>query len=354
MSQSWRERPSNDSNNLPFRSNSNVATQAAENAVPVNNVLEAGETDLLSLMSSAQREIMANSTNASRGSDDSSQTSPPETADYSRDFQVHSIRELAPGMIVYGLHITEALEKDVTSINWRIPSHTFKVNSDTSRTITYKHRLLLVLTVYDTHYVVAPIFTKRGRGLQGVPEYDWKHYMSIRDHRSDDFECQNMDLPVLDTKELEAGLDLIAPRAIVMFDAPYTMWARHPIEIVGQLTSESTAVLLQHYYLAGKNMLEPTPEVIEKLEDKTRGARARQVESKEDRRQNPNLANEVKAVSSPLGQIPTPLGTQSQVMARGNPPKAIDPKFFANAFNVLGLDEDDDREDDEFMEDEPT
>ncbi|KIX95700.1 uncharacterized protein Z520_08407 [Fonsecaea multimorphosa CBS 102226] len=204
-----------------------------------------------------------------------------DPTNYRRKFQIHSIYELAAGTIIRGLHVSEAVDS-VSRSDRRASRQTFNEESETwTKRIMHKHRHFIVVQVYDSHYVALPVFTNAGRGLAPVPQHEKKHYMSIRDHRTDNFECQNPELPVLVTEEMEPHSANLAPNSVVKFTIPQTFLITNEIEIVGQLTGWSTAVLSKHYRRDdGEVVGEPTPEHIQRVTEAARLARLRQQEFK--------------------------------------------------------------------------
>lgn len=219
---------------------------------------------------------------------DKSSTAPVlENTEWCRDSRVHSIRELAPGTILWALHISETSDcpgADTQAAGRRGPSNHLKLGS---RAICVKRRLMIVVKTFCTHYLTVGIFTNSRNGIQSVPEYDRKYYLPILDHRSDKVhQQQHGHLPMLETEEMDPRSPFIAPVAVVFFAGPVTMWARHPIEIVGRLTAHSTATLLQHYYREGEKYYNLSPHVIEELGEEAQKAKARQETEKERKRWN--------------------------------------------------------------------
>ena len=263
-----------------------------------DNMSRPGVAILLSPTSTKQRNAISSSTAITSqdvGSD------PFLIRDNSHRYEeprLHSIRELAPGTIIRGLHLSEVLTSErIDTSDWRVRSDSFKVSWDTTRSIQYKHRFLIVVEVFESHFTVVPVVTKSGKGLQGVPEYDRQNYMLLRDHRYENFIRQSLQLPLLETREMEAQSVLLHPKSVVMYNGPSTMFAlHHPLEVHGQLTSHSTAVLLQHFHKQGAKVLEsPTEETIKELDEKARIAKIHQQKFKDALALNPHHGKEARS-----------------------------------------------------------
>ena len=256
--------------------------------------------------------------------------------------------------------MSEALAvSNAWSQDWHHPKHTFKLDFDPSREIDYKVRFLIVVKVLPALYQAVPIFTKCGNGIANVPESEHSNYMPIRDHRSGLVEMQNMEMPLLETEEMDAEVRMLHPKSIVMYTGPTTMWAKHEIDIVGRLTSHSTAVLLQHYHrVPGEVICDPSTEMIEKLERNLQTAKAAQREFNDALLLDPNhgkkgnkqptnsppsqylrrhTRNRSASASDVLDRIKKAMGTQ--------PNETPSQTLFTNTFSALAMTGDEQKED---------
>ncbi len=292
-SNAWRPRTRSLRNTVDTASSSELGTMST------------GEANLLSLMPPSRRESLEARLSPSKPND-SPCDSPLEANPHRRQMRAHSLAELAPGVVIRALHISEALApRNFTSADWATQPNRFKIPFDNSRAIAFKVRFFVVVKVLEGLYQAVPIFTKDGKGLANVPKVEHNNYMAIRDHRSDEFECQNDDLPVLETVDMASSTVLIHPKAVVMFNSPSTFWVQHPFEIHGRLTCDSTATLIQHCRRYGDEEVEqPSEEMIVNIEHKLRSAKIAQLEYKAVGVANANQGFESK--NGPRHLTPSP------------------------------------------------
>ena len=121
--------------------------------------------------------------------------------------------------------------------------------TDVSRTKTTqgpyvfsKHRPMIVVALFENHYVVVPLFTHRGQGLQYVKNPD--EYVSIRDHRSTEpFTRLSRHKPLV-TDSLSIGLE---PNTTAWITYPVSRLYDLESELCGFLNPASTSRLVALY-----------------------------------------------------------------------------------------------------------
>ena len=105
-----------------------------------------------------------------------------------------------------------------------------------------KHRPMIIVALFETHYVVVPLYTHGGKGLQYVKGRD--EFFSIRDHRSTE-----------PFNKLSSHEPLVTEFLSMDIDPNTTAWVTYPnsriydldTELCGHLDPVSTSRLVAHY-----------------------------------------------------------------------------------------------------------
>jgi hypothetical protein len=129
--------------------------------------------------------------------------------------RVHQVGEFAPGLVVWGLCLPEALSNDFDPSD----RHQIELASDPPRWIPWKFRYMVATNIFESYYLAAPIFTENGNGIGNVPDRDQKMYMSLGDHRLEEHANPTL-YPVLETESMEIAT-IMNPKSLVMHTAPF-------------------------------------------------------------------------------------------------------------------------------------
>jgi hypothetical protein len=74
-------------------------------------------------------------------------------------------------------------------------------------------------------------------------------YMDIHDHRNPPADnIRQSNLPVLTTKQMQHWFGSMKPTSVVHYTYPKSMYCKLRVALVGELTEEPTAELINHYY----------------------------------------------------------------------------------------------------------
>ena len=123
--------------------------------------------------------------------------------------------------------------------------------TDKSRTgsiygpIFSKVRKMIVVALYEDHYVAVPIFTHNGNGLQAKKSRD--EYVSLSDHRSrEPFTQSSKHLPLI-TESMNVGVDPIHPKATAHLTYPVSR--KYDLHVIpeGMLDKMSVRRLIDLY-----------------------------------------------------------------------------------------------------------
>ena len=113
-------------------------------------------------------------------------------------------------------------------------------------TVFTKYRKMVVVALYQNHYIALPIYTHHGKGLQGKAEPD--EYVSIKDHRSPGSFTTLTKHRALVTENLNSGIDPYHPKATTHLTYPVSRKYEAPVTLEGNLDKPSIAYLLTLFY----------------------------------------------------------------------------------------------------------
>ena len=115
-----------------------------------------------------------------------------------------------------------------------------RAGTDLSRTKTTmgpyvfsKHRPMIVVALFEGHYVIVPLYTHRGQGLQHTKNTE--EYVSIRDHRSTE-----------PFTKLSRHEPLVTDALSIHIDPNTTAWLTYPVSRSYDLESELCGSLDPH------------------------------------------------------------------------------------------------------------
>ena len=270
--------------------------------------------------------------------------------------RVHSLEEIAPGSIIRALHVFESLgSSQAESTEWSIRPNSTKLNFDTTRSVRYKLRYWVVIKVFPGLFTAVPLLTKCGKGLENVPESERNNYMSIKDMRTDTFDNQNENMPVLETGEMFPDAETLHPKSVVMHNGVATHFGHHPIQLKGALTAYSTAVLLKQITrFEWEPVEEPSTALTHLLEAKLRATKAPQQDFLDELARNPSYGtplrngNRPQTISQPNANPKTLLwrrsSSDSELQVRtlfsGGKERTPSRPTFRNSFSALIEEED--------------
>lgn len=108
-----------------------------------------------------------------------------------------------------------------------------------------KIRKLIVVALYEDHYVALPVYTHHGNGLQAKAKPD--EYISVSDHRSQEPVTQlSKHLPLV-TETMNSGVDLLHPKATIHLTYPVSRKYDLRITPEGNLNLKSVRKLITLY-----------------------------------------------------------------------------------------------------------
>ncbi|KAI4139089.1 MAG: hypothetical protein L6R39_006472 [Caloplaca ligustica] len=111
-----------------------------------------------------------------------------------------------------------------------------------------KHRKMIVLSLYQDHYIAIPLFTHNGNGLTYKSNPD--EFVTVRDHRAQVRAPQQSGHEPLETEIMHRGIDLFDPKSTA--HVTYTLSRRYELPVVmeGRLTASSLNKLVElfNYY----------------------------------------------------------------------------------------------------------
>ena len=101
-----------------------------------------------------------------------------------------------------------------------------------------KYRKMIVLALYETHYLAIPLYTHNGNGVAHKSKPD--EYISVRDHRSSqDFVNQTANGQLV-TREINDGIHPLDPKSLAHVTYPLARKYSLPLIVEGYLKDEST------------------------------------------------------------------------------------------------------------------
>ena len=104
---------------------------------------------------------------------------------------------------------------------------------------------MIVVALYQDHYVVVPMYTHQHRGLND-PRHDIDEWVSVQDHRSPLCEQQSNHKPLV-TSHLDNQVTLFDPKSVAHITAPVSRFYNAPCRLEGQLDGKSTYRLVRLY-----------------------------------------------------------------------------------------------------------
>lgn len=108
-------------------------------------------------------------------------------------------------------------------------------------TIYTKYRKMIVVALYQDHYVAVPLYTHNGRGLAKKPKPD--EFVSVRDHRVPGaFEALSVHQPVV-TERVDGAVERFHPKSTAHFTYPVSRRYGLPVVVEGQVRKVSVAGL---------------------------------------------------------------------------------------------------------------
>ena len=107
-----------------------------------------------------------------------------------------------------------------------------------------KYRKLIVISLQHDHYLVLPLYTHNGEGVENRGRHDANEFTSVQDHRADAVRAQLIH-PILRTKYLEDHVNHYRSKSTVHFSYPVSRRYALPVIYEGELTLESTDLLRQ-------------------------------------------------------------------------------------------------------------
>ena len=115
-------------------------------------------------------------------------------------------------------------------------------------TIYTKYRHMIVVALYDEHYVAVPLYTHNGKGLEHKLKAD--EFVSVRDHRlPGSFTKLSVHPPVV-TEQLNVGVDNFHPKSTAHFTYPVSRKYGLPVIVEGQVSKacwKNLATLVNNY-----------------------------------------------------------------------------------------------------------
>lgn len=149
--------------------------------------------------------------------------------------------QFRPGMIIRGILHEQDYQATSTGSNITI---TDRYRSDTKfGPICTKYRKMIVLTLFEDHYLAIPLFTHNGNGLAYKTKPD--EFVSILDHRAKGDSTQQSCHKPLVTESINNGIDLFDVKSTA--HVTYAISRRYDLPIVfeGYLTRPSTNRLVE-------------------------------------------------------------------------------------------------------------
>ncbi|KAL9013343.1 MAG: hypothetical protein Q9173_001968 [Seirophora scorigena] len=154
--------------------------------------------------------------------------------------------DFRPGLIIRGyLHEQDYIATS-TGVNLTIAD--YSRTESRFGTICSKARKMIVLAMYEDHYLAVPLFTHNGNGLQYKNRP--REFVSIRDHRARSRPPPQNDHPPLETEFIYRGIDPFDPMSAA--HVTYVLPRRYELSVImeGRLIAGSlnTLIDLFNYY----------------------------------------------------------------------------------------------------------
>ena len=109
-----------------------------------------------------------------------------------------------------------------------------------------KYRKMIVVGLYDNHYLALPLYTHNGNGISRKAKPD--EFVSVHDHRSlEPFTKQTRHSPLV-TGEMNEGINPIDPQSCAHITHPMARKYDLPLVVEGYLNKESTGRLWDLFY----------------------------------------------------------------------------------------------------------
>ena len=109
-----------------------------------------------------------------------------------------------------------------------------------------KFRKMIIIGLYDVHYVAIPVYTHEGRGLELKEKKD--EFISIQDHRQEPPSVQRQSrLGILKTEKLYPDVSPYHPKSTAHITAPHSRKYEGQCIIEGCIAPKSVTLLLELY-----------------------------------------------------------------------------------------------------------
>ena len=108
-----------------------------------------------------------------------------------------------------------------------------------------KFRKMIIVSVFDQHYVVVPCYSHGGQGLDN--KHAKEEFMSIQDHRSREKVTAQSGRPVLVTQQINSGIEPYHPKTVVHLARPYSRSYDTPCIMEGRIAKISITELTKAY-----------------------------------------------------------------------------------------------------------
>ncbi len=104
-----------------------------------------------------------------------------------------------------------------------------------------KYRKMIVIALYETHYLAIPLYTHNGNGVayKSKPE----EYISVRDHRSSGPFTKQTKHGELVTEQINVGIHPFDPNSLAHITYPLARKYDLPLVVEGQLNPQSAKLL---------------------------------------------------------------------------------------------------------------
>lgn len=112
-------------------------------------------------------------------------------------------------------------------------------------TIHSKYRKMIVIALYETHYLAIPLYTHNGNGVARKPKPD--EYISVRDHRSSEPFSKQTVHGELVTDQVNTGIHPYDPNCLAHITYPVARKYDLPVIVEGQLNKRSAKHLWSLY-----------------------------------------------------------------------------------------------------------
>jgi len=178
-----------------------------------------------------------------------------------RKYKVTLLPHPPPAPPLYGFELTKSagkLAKEVykTGMIIRAALHEPFLSgatdvADKSRTeskfgaICTKYRKMIVVALYQDHYVALPLYTHNGNGLQGKAKPD--EFVSIKDHRSREPFTKLSTHKALVTENINTDIHPFSPKCTAHLTYPVSRKYDLPVTPEGNLDKPSIKSLIQLY-----------------------------------------------------------------------------------------------------------